>query len=213
MLKKTATDKLLEDNIKANKLTLIKSFENNFKIQESTLELFVNGIKHSDSNRFYDTKLIWNIAGFINIVSYDIKIIGKDLTFAESEYQKRLYCRIASLIIYEAINDIFELLGRDFNKLFTVKILNKEIEQQLKIIKQNLNQYKSTNFEKLKAIRNVAIAHRDIDLLKQIEQIENINWSEIIGLLTEFDKILNALGGTIQQIINIGLEKLDELKN
>ena len=66
MLKKTVTDKLLEDNIKANKLTLIKSFENNFKIQESTLELFVNGIKHSDSNRFYDTKLIWNLAGFIS---------------------------------------------------------------------------------------------------------------------------------------------------
>jgi hypothetical protein len=207
MRKKNVADKLLEDNIKANKLILIKSFENNFNIQENTLELFVNGIKHSDSNRFYDKKLIWNLAGFINIVSFDLKIIGKDLTFAESEYQKRLYCRIACLVIYEAINDIFKLLGRDFNKLFTGKILNKEIEQQLKIIRQNLNLYKSTNFEKLKAIRNVAIAHRDIDLLKQIEQIENINWSEIIKLLTEFDKILNALGSTLQQIINIELEK------
>ena len=212
MYKTNQTDQFLSENIQKQKESLQLKFLKNFETQEKTLELLINGINHAKFNEFEDTKFIWNIAAFINIISFDFKIVGQDLMFAENEWQKRYYARQACLIIYESINDFFDLLGKDFRKLITANICNEIIENELKSIKKELNSFKANNFEKLKEIRNVVIAHRDNDSLKQINSIQNISWSETIGLVTNYDKILNQLGQVFQKLINIGLENFDELK-
>lgn len=212
MYKNNQTDKYLSENIQKQKESLKLTFLKNFETQEKTLELLIKGINHAKFNEFEDTKFIWNIAAFINIISFDFKIVGQDLMFAENEWQKRYYARQACLIIYESVNDFFDLLGKDFRKLITANICNEIIERELKSIRKELNSFKANNFEKLKEIRNVVIAHRDNDSLKQIISIQNISWSETIGLVTNYDKILNQLGQVFQKLINIGLANFDELK-
>lgn len=131
---------------------------------------------------------------------------------AKNEWQKRYYSRQASLIIYESINDFFDLLGKDFKKLISLKICDKKIEEELMIARKDLNSYKSKYFDKLKVIRNTAIAHRDNDSIKQIRTIIDICWSDTIEMVTSYDRILNQLGQTFQGLINIGLSKFEELK-
>lgn len=211
MYKITDTDKELEKMIEQQKSVLSLSFKKNFDTQEKTLELFVKGINHADFNRFNNTRLIWNIAGFINIVSLDLKVVGKDLYFAENEWQKRYYARQACLIIYESLNDISDLLGRDFKTLISKKFIDNTFEGELKIIRVELNLFKSAYFVRLKEIRNISIAHRDNDIMKQIDLIKNISWSEIFGVISKFDNILNSLGQSIQKLINNGINELDEI--
>jgi hypothetical protein len=213
MFTKSDSDIELEKLINKQKDSLRQSFKDNFSTQQNTLDLFVKAINHADFNDFKDTRIIWNIAGFINIVSYDLKIIGQDLTFAENEWQKRYYARQACLIIYESLNDFFDLMGKDFKTLIDKKVNDKSIADNLNSIRKDLNKYKDANFQTLKQIRNVSIAHKDNDIIKQIEIIQNINWSDTLTLITQFDKILNDLGKLFQNLINIGLVDFKELTN
>ncbi len=212
MYKTNQTDHFLFENIQNQKESLRLTFLKNFDTQEKTLELLLTGINHAKFNEFEDTKFIWNIAAFINIISFDFKIVGQDLMLAENEWQKRYYARQASLIIYESINDLFDLLGKEFKNLVTTKISDSNITNELIKVKSELNAYKTKYFDSLKDIRNISIAHRDNDSIKQINSIINICWSDTIGMVTSFDKILNHLGEIIQRLINIGLEKFEELK-
>lgn len=114
--------------------------------------------------------------------------------------------------MYESVNDLFDLLGKDLKKLLSEKINTIEIEKDLKSIKADLNQFKLEHFELLKTIRNNAIAHRDLDSITQLNSIINISWSDSIEIVNKFDNILNRLGSVMQQIINIGLVNFEELK-
>ncbi len=212
MYKINETDYLLADNIRKQRKELQSTFWKNFETQEQTLDYFIKGINHAKFNEFEDTKFIWNIAGFINIISFDFKVVGQDLILADNEWQKRYYARQACLIIYESINDFFDLLGKDFKELISTKILDKTIEEELINVRRELNSFKANYFDMLKVIRNTAIAHRDNDSLKQVDTITNICWSDSIEIVTSYDKILNHLGQIFQRLMNIGLEKFDELK-
>jgi len=212
MYKINDTDIILADKMQKQKKFLKSTFQNNFDTQEKTLELFIQGINHAQFNSFTDTKLIWNIAAFINIISFDLKVVSQDLMLAENEWQKRYYSRQVSLIIYESINDFFDLLGKDFRELISLKICDKKVEEELMTVRKDLNSYKSKYFDKLKGIRNTAIAHRDNDSIKQIRTIIDICWSDTIEMVTSYDRILNQLGQIFQGLINIGLSNFEELK-
>jgi len=212
MFKKSDFDINLERKINKQKKEINDSFQKNIESQERMLDFFIVGINHADFNKFKDTRLIWNISGFINIVSLDLKVIGRDLTFAENEWQKRYYARQACLLIYESFNDIFGLLGKDFKELFCTKINDDQLDEIIKSIKSELNQFKDKYIAKIKVIRHNAIGHRDNDILKQIEQINSISWSESIEIVSCFDRILNELGIVFQELIDYGLKEFDELK-
>ncbi len=209
---KSSLDKELEDLISKDRENLMSIYNTNFQTQEQTFALIVDSIKHAEFNKLYDNKLIWNIAGFINIISYDLKIIGRDLTFAQTEWQKRHYARQACLIMYESIDSLFELLGKDFKELTQNRLNISELNEVLKDIRKDLNLFKSTYKDKLYEIRNVAIAHRDNEVLKQVEIIQQINWHETIQTISQFDNILNKLGSFCISLINKGLSDLTELK-
>lgn len=54
--------------------------------------------------------------------------------------------------------------------------------------------------------------HIETNSIKLINAIVNISWTDSIELVTSYDNILNHLGRIFQRLINIGLEKFDELK-
>ncbi len=210
--RRNGDDIALERNVKQGRKDLVSAFSKNFDTQSKTLSKLIEGLNHADYNKFKDTKLIWNLAGFINIISYDLKIVGRDLTFAETQWEKRYYARQASLLIYEAINDLFDLLGKDFKSILINKLDTNEIDAILLEVRKDLNLYKSKYFDSLKEIRNNSIAHRENDIFKQMEIILNMSWCDSVEMVTSFDKILNKLGVVMQKVINQGLRDLDELQ-
>jgi hypothetical protein len=146
----------------------------------------------------------------MNIASYDLKVIVKSMIFAKGEWQKRLFARQAALLVYETMNDLFDLFGKDFRKIVSALPGKEKFENELKNITKELNSYKTLYFNQLKTIRNVSIAHRDKDTLEQLKIIQSINWVDSINMISGFDKILNITGFLLQELTSIA-HQLDEL--
>lgn len=211
------------------KLTLLKKIAE----QEVMLDLFEQSISHcnqqiqycidkanneKDASKkqwyeaqkivFDDNKFIWNISGFVNLISIDVKTIQVGMYFAETEWHKRFYARQICTIMYESSKDIFELLGKSFKDLISKRIDITSFELELKNIRSRLNNFQSMYSTYLQTVRNNTAAHKDQNILNQLNIITNINWSDIMRTTMEFESIINDLGTFLQKLINSGLENL-----
>ena len=208
MFKVTQDEIESQKQIDKGKVDLNKNFKKSFNEQEELIKVFVKSINHCDFNSFSDDKVIWNAAGYVNLISLDLKHFERDLAFADDEWGKRIYGRMISMLIYESMSDLLELLGKDFRAILKKLFISEELNIELNGISKILNDYKSKNLERLRDIRNVATAHRDKDIMEQINMIESIGWIELIELGTLYDKILNRLGQFLQKVINISVIEL-----
>lgn len=207
----TETDREFETLLRERMTDFEKDFEKNFLTQEATLDLLSTGVNISDFLNYKSNRQIWNAACFVNIASYDLKVIVRSMLLAQGEWERRVFARQASLLIYEIMNDLFDLFGKDFRKTILGLLHKDQFEGQLKIIKKELNAYKELNFEKLKIIRNVSIAHREKDTIEQLKIIKSISWCESINMVSAFDKILNSAGRFLQELTSRSRE-LDDIE-
>lgn len=208
MFKVTPEEIEFQKQIDKAKHDLNNTFKKSFGEQEELIKVFIESIKHCDFNKYSDDKVIWNAAGYVNLISLDLKHFSRDLTFADDNWGKRIYGRMISMLIYESMNDLLELLGKDFREILKKLSTKIELNLELNAISKRLNEYKSKNFERLKDIRNIATAHRDKDIIEQINMIRSIGWIELIELVASYDKILNDLGHFLQKVINISVIEL-----
>jgi hypothetical protein len=207
----TETDVEFEQLLKTKIVEFEKQFENNLIIQESTMELLYKGVMHSDLNEFKNNRLVWNASCYVNIISYDLKVIGKNLMLSKTEWEKRYFARQAGLLIYEGTNDLFDLFGREFRTAISGLSDFEKLKESLKQITKRLNLYKETHVVRLHNIRNVSIAHRDQNTVEQLSTIFSISWVEAINFVSEFDQILNLTGQFLQEIMNKSVVEFPEL--
>jgi len=196
------------DNVNKNKRNLQSSFDKTFSQQEKTLEIFMLSIQHCDLNGFDKDRVIWNAAAFIQILSLDLKTLTSELLFAKGYWKQRLHGRTLCLIIHEALDDLFQLLGTDFKPTIKNLSICDSVELDLKEIRSDLNIFKSQNLSTLKNIRNVAIAHRDKNVKEQVDVVTNISVGQVFGYVSSFDKILNRLGGILKRVIDASIVEL-----
>ena len=81
-------------------------------------------------------------------------------------------------------------------------------EHELRNIRARLRQFQTTYSDYLQLVRNNTAAHKDQDVLKQLDIITNINWSETIQTTITFERIINDLGAFLQKLISSGLVSL-----
>lgn len=174
-------------------------YEKRFKLKEQTLSILIKSLISLNKTAPKEIKVYFNIAAFINVISYDILVNCRDILTAESSWQKKHYSRQAALVIYESINDIFELLGKDF-KTLTIKTLNKNSELNLNKFRSQLNHFKESYWKQLKEIRNAAIAHREQDAVKQLSSIISVDEEFILKITFEFETILHDLEKMLQPL-------------
>jgi hypothetical protein len=177
---------------------IVDLYEKRFKVQEQTLSTIIKTIVGLKVDSPSEIKVLWNIAGFVNIISYDIKVITRDMILAQDEWLKRHYARQACLIIYESINDLFELLGKDFRRILRAIQID-DLHLEFKAFRSDLNLFKDKYHKKLYTIRNMSIAHRDKQVLKQLSSIIQIDSNEILSITFEFEGILQNLEDFLQK--------------
>jgi hypothetical protein len=203
-----SADRHLEQNIDSQKSILSSTFDKNFDIQEKTLSVIVDGLQYSNNNNHKTVGVIYNISGFVNLISYDLKIIGRDLTFSKKDWQKRLYARQAYLTIYESMDDLLQLCGTNLRNAIKDFHDFDDLNSKINAVTGKLNTYKRQHESTLKEIRNLVIAHRDHDILKQLNYISSINWIESINLISEYDRIVSELGSVCQILINRSVDEV-----
>jgi len=165
-------------------------------------------------NKFKDSKILWNFACFISMISFDLKVITQDMVLSSSknEWQRRYYIRQACLIICESTDSIFDLLGKDFKSLTLNELNSSEYDSELLRIRKKLNTFKDSYYQKFREVRNMTAAHRDKDVLKQLEIIQNLCWTDSVKIIFEFNDILKNLGKYLTCLVKMSFSVFEEFK-
>lgn len=147
----------------------------------------------SDANLEHFTRLR-NVSLFILVMEYDLSVLSQYYVKTNTIYwENKFFARQVAAFLYEASEDIPQLLGKEFKASLKTIPLWDEAEKELTKISKELNRFKITHREMLHEIRNFVLAHRDHNALKQMEIIDNLNPDKIYALLGDFYDIMNPL--------------------
>jgi len=155
---------------------------------------------------FEENDLVWNISGYITLISIDIKTMQKGLYSATSEWDKRFFARQSYLIMYDAPNQII----RQIKKLIERKGY-KSFYTDLTKAQKDLEKFVQENWEYINVVRNNTAGHKDEKVIKQLNVIENIEWAVTIETTNQFEKQINQLGNLLQKMIKAGIDNLGKV--
>lgn len=155
---------------------------------------------------FEENVLVWNISGYITLISIDIKTMQKGLYSATSEWDKRFFARQSYLIMYDAPNQII----RQIKKLIERKGY-KSFYTDLTKAQKDLEKFARENCEYINVVRNNTAGHKDEKVIRQLNVIENIEWAVTIETTNQFEKQINQLGNLLQKMIKTGIDNLGKV--
>lgn len=194
-------DEIKEIDFLQNKNEYDKRFEERYKVLESNIQLvsLVKEIAIEQDN--LDMTILWNAFGYLNLLSYDLISVGYSLLAETKKWQKVYFARQVALLLYEAKEDIPDILGKSFKCVFDNIPEAKVWLDTLKVYMKDINGFKLANHEYLKNIRMNVAGHRDKDIHTQITVITNINPYYVEQLMFKFDTILRNLISHIQELL------------
>ena len=103
-----------------------------------------------------------------------------------------------AVLLYEAAEDIPQLLGKKFRDAIAGLSVPPERLQAINAVSADLNKFWRTHREFLGRIRNVLAAHREQDALAYANALDSIKPLEVMHRAAELSQLLEIL---IQQLI------------
>lgn len=189
--------------IKKNKKKFKSSFKKSYSDLEKKIEMTKQVVNHAKRNKWNEVELIWNIFGFILLTSYDLKIAGERLILENSPRIKKYFVQQLCILFSEVIQDINQLLGKNFFVALDKMIIPEEKLANIKNAKKEFSRLTEVYKKDLASIRNFVGAHKEHDFLKQIEVIDFINPNKFMKLMSEFDDALNKLADAMSPLYQL----------
>lgn len=195
--------------IKANESSLKASWKGKHETLERTLEVIVEGVKEARRQKIKSVELIWNLAGYINTVSFDLAVTGELLMFESDSWKRRYFARMTAVNIFEASLDLSNMAGKELRKEASSLTGGDDFIKDLSVNLKKLSKFKADNSGWLKEIRLYCAAHRDQNLGEQLRVVSEISPTKVMSVMAEFDAILNELGGVLQKGMNLLPSKIN----
>lgn len=161
---------------------------------------------------FGEQEFIINTAAQSLQCSYETKGIQKLLYFEKNESSKERLAVDAYEMMYEWCDDLLQLTAKKFQDVAS-KLLSSAELANTRMARKTLKNFYDREKQVLSEARHNAGAHREHDFLKQREVIENLNWSETIEKLHEFEVVTLDLAKSIDPLMKAGLCRLDSIFN
>lgn len=171
------------------------------------IEVVEKCLKHLVHNKWDDMIHLWNLTGFILMVSLDLKIYIESILFSEGYGKRELHFKNLCVLIYETSEDIEQLIGKRFFEICDKYEISIDLIENLKTAKKKLTKFKNDHSVSLKAVRTIIGAHRDHNFLLQSEIIRSFSLTAFVPIFTEFDVITNELSVPLEKINNEAVEK------
>jgi hypothetical protein len=124
---------------------------------------------------------------------YDITLLLRDFIRSRRAWEKAMYARFAYMTFVEAVEDVPELLGGKFRKNLQSAEIPNEVLLKLNEILKRWNNFRINHEEDLRAVRNIGSAHRDKNIKKMLDVIENMDENKVIDVFEKFLQLLNLL--------------------
>lgn len=164
-------------------------------------------------NNWDDMCRLYNVIGYILLVSLDLKHINKLLLNHKGFGGDVFIMKTACVLIYESLEDIEQILGQKFNILLDTFKISKSVRKNYYLRKKDLSNLKKVYQNDLKKVRTYIGAHRDHDFLLQLEVFKGLEKSSILKILNEFEAKLYSLAEPLQIILNESVINFTTLKS
>jgi hypothetical protein len=209
VFKPTSFDFNLEQNFEKKEKAFREQFEIGFLKSEQNLLLISNTLKECDKKNLKDNRVIWNVANYIIILSYDLKVATYSLIKEKRQWNKLYFARQLCLILYECSKNIPNVNGKEFQEVLKKLNESDKIANEINRIGKEISKYYYDNKDFLYKVRNTATAHRDFsDTLNQLRTINTIEIEKVLRISLQFEELINQLGGAIQKAINAASNEL-----
>lgn len=223
-------DKELEKQLKRNywkKWKLLKVVKEKSKMIEkrllSDLSLLESTIKEKENQDKYlkessdpvqrnnheilfkkhcETEKLFNMIGFLDLVSLDIFTMMHYLLIAHSESDRKYFARNACMLMYEMVDDVLTLLGcvkKENDDMYKIGDLVDDINDQdlsdaLIKVRQDWNNFRKEMLnKKYNEVRNETVAHKEHDFIKQYNATNIISWGQAVEDFVKFNHIFSVL--------------------
>lgn len=169
----------------------LKDIETNQKIWKQLQNRNINKF-----NNFY------NLCLYSSIVNNDIAMLYDDYIMSKSSMKKNLYARLLSMTIFEFLDDIHHLMGKDFILELNSNKLS-EFHDERKKISKRFSALKNKHQKELKKIRNNAAAHKTKKAKDLVELTKEKPFEDLNSIAKEITFINQDLIKLTTKIINI----------
>jgi hypothetical protein len=160
---------------------------------------------------------IYNVALYVLLLDHDLASLGADMVSATNEWRRKFIARQLATILYEAIEDLPALLGRDFRSSLAAVGLDDAGIKELNTIMGQLNTFKRDHSKELQHLRNFAGAHRDHDAGAQLRILDELvplavfelgaQFYGPVGQLVDWLTKLTAATGRIEVLLQQYIDK------
>lgn len=140
-----------------------------------------------------NVKKVHNVGLYILILDRDLTTLSWDMMHANDSWRMNFISRQMAVFLYEAAEDLPQMLGHEYREVLRSLGVNDEMFQQLNQISKTLSSYRSKNEKFLKKIRVFVGAHRDHRAGEQLRILESIKPLELYALVGDFYEPLNEL--------------------
>ena len=145
-------------------------------------------------------RTVFNVGLFIVLLDDDIAYFAEDMVTAIGDRRRRFVAKQEAVLIYEAAEDLRQLLGRDFRD--AVKSLGATEEQmsRLKSLSSDLHRFWDDRREFLGTVRNALAAHRDHDTLAYVASLEALEPLDVMRAAADLSQLLQRLTKIVTEL-------------
>lgn len=178
----------------------------NRKARIEALEAVRHTLERASEMSAENIRTVFNIGMYLLLLDQDIAFFTDDLVYAIGDRRRAFLAKHEAILLYEAAEDLPQLLGREFRK--AVKKLGASEEQisRLNAVSSGLNRFRSNHQTFLGNIRNVLAAHRDHDALQYGYALERLKPIEVMARADELSQWLNQLVKIITELYFLTVE-------
>lgn len=144
---------------------------------------------------------VFNVALYLLQIDQDLAYFTSDMVEAIGDRRRAFVAKHEAVLLYEAAEDIPQLLGKKFRDAIGALSVPPERLQAINAVSAELNKFWRTHREFLGRIRNVLAAHREQDALAYANALDSIDPLEVMRRAAELSQLLEIL---IQQLIVMG---------
>jgi len=159
----------------------------------AALETCTESRRKAEMHGFPRMVSLYNLGQYALLCNYDLTVLAHDILLTDDPNRRKAYARYLAMTLYESVNDLTQLMGKDFRE----EVLSLFDEPSWKAksgqISKGFNEFKKLHAQNLSYIRNIGAGHREQDAAKQLAVINSIDPLEMCRITGDFVQWLEAL--------------------
>jgi len=141
-------------------------------------------------------RTVFNVGLYLLLLDDDLAQFTDDLVCAIGDRRRAFVAKHEAILLYEAGEDLPQLLGHDFRQAVTDLGASPEQFQRLNAASSDLNEFWREERQFLGEIRNALSAHREHDALAYVTALEQLKPLDVMRRAAD-------LSGRMERLVNV----------